>query len=98
MFLARGFVICSNSLPFWGSDDPSRIFVKIGFGFFLEMTHPEALSFISRRVTALESRAEQLGADAVAVRAKIDMVLEALKELQGIQQPGDPTPRRSVEL
>ena len=71
-------------------DDPSRIFVKIRFGFFLEMTLPEALEHISRRVTSLEDSAKTLGQDAVAVRAKIDMVLEALRELQGIQRPAEP--------
>ena len=70
-------------------DDPSRLFVRIGFGFFLEMTLPEALAHIGRRVPALEERAARLGRDAVAVRAKIDMVLEALRELQGLQRPGE---------
>ncbi|KAF0298526.1 Protein UXT [Amphibalanus amphitrite] len=67
-------------------DDPSRIFVRIGFGFYLEMTLSEALEHVARRVSTLEERAKSLGRDAVAVRAKIDMVLEALRELQGIQR------------
>ena len=77
----------SPSSPVAPRDDPSRIFVRIGFGFYLEMTLPEALEHISRRVPTLEERAKSLGRDAVAVRAKIDMVLEALRELQGIQRP-----------
>ena len=54
------------------------------------MTLPEALEHIARRVPTLEERAKGLGKDAVAVRAKIDMVLEALRELQGVQRAGEP--------
>jgi len=70
-------------------DNPSRLFVKIGFGFYLEMTHAETLQYIVRRVASLEARSEALGRDAVAVRAKIDMVLEALRELQGVTRAGE---------
>ncbi|XP_037070830.1 protein UXT homolog isoform X2 [Pollicipes pollicipes] len=70
-------------------DDPSRIFVRIGFGFYLEMTHTEALKFIAQRVEALERQAQLLGQNAVAVRAKIDMVLHALRELHGVSTPVD---------
>lgn len=36
-----------------GSEDSSRIFVAVGFGFFLEMTHDEALRFIDKKTNQL---------------------------------------------
>lgn len=35
------------------SEDPSRIFVAIGYGFFVEMTHEEALQFIEKKTSQL---------------------------------------------
>jgi len=35
------------------SEDSSRIFVAVGFGFFVEMTHDEALRFIDRKTSQL---------------------------------------------
>ncbi|MEQ2201981.1 hypothetical protein XENOCAPTIV_021847, partial [Xenoophorus captivus] len=41
---------CSSLLL---SDDSSRIFVAVGFGFFVEMNLDEALRFIDRKTTQL---------------------------------------------
>lgn len=40
-------------LLFSDSEDPSRIFVAVGYGFFVEMTHDEALRFIDKKTTQL---------------------------------------------
>uniref|UniRef100_A0A3Q2QLF5 Ubiquitously-expressed, prefoldin-like chaperone n=1 Tax=Fundulus heteroclitus TaxID=8078 RepID=A0A3Q2QLF5_FUNHE len=34
-------------------NDSSRVFVAVGFGFFVEMTHDEALRFIDKKTTQL---------------------------------------------
>lgn len=35
------------------SEDSSRIYVAVGFGFFVEMTHAEALKFIEKKTSQL---------------------------------------------
>lgn len=35
------------------SEDSSRIFVAVGYGFFVEMTHAEALRFIDKKTSQL---------------------------------------------
>merc|ERR1719239_2006591 len=40
-------------------DDPSRIMISVGMGFFLEMTLTEALAFVSKKDAALSKQAEQ---------------------------------------
>lgn len=35
------------------SEDSSRIYVAVGFGFFVEMTHDEALRFIEKKTSQL---------------------------------------------
>ncbi|XP_061591682.1 protein UXT [Cololabis saira] len=63
-------------------EDPSRIFVAVGFGFFVEMTHDEALRFIEKKTSQLTAFTEQLTKDSSKIKAHIRMVLEGLRELQ----------------
>lgn len=65
-------------------DDPSRIFVAVGFGFFVEMNHNEALRFIDKKTSQLTAFTEQLTRDSAKIKANIRMVLEGLRELQGL--------------
>lgn len=65
-------------------DDSSRIFVAVGFGFFVEMTHDEALRFIDKKTSQLTAFTEQLTKDSAKIKANIRMVLEGLRELQGL--------------
>ncbi|CAB1427538.1 unnamed protein product [Pleuronectes platessa] len=65
-------------------EDSSRIFVAIGFGFFVEMTHDEALRFIEKKTNQLTAFTEQLTKDSAKIKANIRMVLEGLRELQGL--------------
>jgi len=65
-------------------DDPRRIFVEVGLGFFVELTLEEALKFADKRVKRLEETAEKLTDKACGVKASIKLTLEALRELQGV--------------
>ena len=58
------------------SPDASMIFVSVGYGFFLEMTHDEALSFIEKKVSRINSNIETLTKDAVKIKAHIKLVLQ----------------------
>ncbi|KAK0147060.1 Protein UXT [Merluccius polli] len=68
-------------------EDSSKIFVAVGYGFFVEMSHAEALGFIekkTRQLNALLSFTELLTKDSAKIKANIRMVLEGLRELQGL--------------
>lgn len=65
-------------------EDSSRIFVAVGYGFFVEMTHDEALGFIEKKTSQLTAFTEQLTKDSAKIKANIRMVLEGLRELQGL--------------
>lgn len=62
--------------------DATRIFVFVGFGFFLELTLDEALKFIDKRVKFLTENTDRLTSDIVKVKANIRLVLEGLREIQ----------------
>ncbi|BFZ10528.1 hypothetical protein BsWGS_13567 [Bradybaena similaris] len=64
--------------------DPSMINIAIGYGFFLEMSLPEALTFIDKKTQQLQDRVAQLTTDACKVKGHIRLVLEGLRELQHI--------------
>ncbi|KAM4563953.1 protein UXT [Odontesthes bonariensis] len=69
-------------------EDSSSVFVAVGFGFFVEMTHDEALRFIDRKTSQLTAFTEQLTKDSAKIKAHIRLVLEGLRELQGLtEQP-----------
>ncbi|XP_026188570.1 protein UXT [Mastacembelus armatus] len=65
-------------------DDSSRICVAVGYGFFVEMNHDEALRFIDKKTSQLTAFTEQLTKDSAKIKANIRMVLEGLRELQGL--------------
>ncbi|XP_068605322.1 protein UXT [Brachionichthys hirsutus] len=65
-------------------EDSSRIFVAVGYGFFVEMSHDEALRFIDKKTNQLTAFTEQLTKDSAKIKANIRMVLEGLRELQGL--------------
>ncbi|KAF3861052.1 hypothetical protein F7725_001307 [Dissostichus mawsoni] len=74
-------------------EDSSKIFVAVGFGFFLEMTHDEALRFIEKKTSQLTAFTEQLTKDSAKIKAHIRMVLEGLRELQGLSDEPEDTRR-----
>ncbi|KAF7695686.1 protein UXT [Silurus meridionalis] len=65
--------------------DTSRIFVAVGYGFFLELTLSEALTFIEKKTGQLTEYSDVLSKDAAKIKAHIRMVLEGLRELQGLK-------------
>ncbi|KAM9752910.1 protein UXT isoform 1-T1 [Menidia menidia] len=77
-------------------EDSSRLFVAVGFGFFVEMTQAEALSFIQRKSSQLTEFSEQLTKDSAKIKAHIRMVLEGLRELQGLTELPEDSRRRDV--
>ncbi|XP_018087963.1 protein UXT-like [Xenopus laevis] len=62
--------------------DFSKIFLALGFGFYLELTLPEALKFIERKNKMLTDISNTLSRDAASIKAHIRLVLEGLRELQ----------------
>ncbi|XP_057261235.1 protein UXT, partial [Pezoporus wallicus] len=64
-----------------------RVFVALGYGFYAELTLPEALRHLDRRSRRLEQLSESLTRDGAKIRAHIRLVLEGLRELQGLQDP-----------
>jgi len=56
--------------------DTSKIFVSVGFGFFVEFTLSEALKFIEKKSKFLTTKTTELTADASRIKAHIKLVLE----------------------
>ena len=75
-------------------EDCSRIFVAIGYGFFLEMKLDEAIFFIEKKVKILDDLAQELSQKATDIKANIKFVLEGLKEIQNLEF--NPKPERSL--
>ncbi|XP_078520908.1 protein UXT isoform X1 [Lissotriton helveticus] len=69
--------------------DPSKVFVAIGYGFFAELTLAEALKFIEKKSQLLTKSSEMMTQDAAKIKANIRVVLEGLRELQGLQELPD---------
>ncbi|CAD5115928.1 DgyrCDS4858 [Dimorphilus gyrociliatus] len=65
--------------------DTKKIFISIGFGFFLEMTPEEALKFIDEKCTYLNEQSDLLSKQCISIKARIKLVLEGLRELQNIK-------------
>lgn len=77
-------------------EDSSRIFVAVGYGFFVEMTHDEALRFIDKKTSQLTAFTEQLTKDSAKIKANIRLVLEGLRELQGLTDLQETSSRRDI--
>ncbi len=73
--------------------DTSKIFVLVGFGFFVEMTLNEALTFIDKKEKHLTFKSEELTKNASKVKANIKMVIEGLREIQNIEAESKPEQR-----
>ena len=56
------------------SNDPSKICVAIGFGFFLEMTLSEAITFIDKKSAVLKEKTEPLTNNINRINAHIKLV------------------------
>ena len=65
-------------------EDTSKIFVSIGYGFYLEMQFDEALKFVDKKVKLLNESADELTNKACEIKANIKFVLEGIREMQGL--------------
>ena len=59
--------------------DACKIFVFVGYGFFVEFTLDEALRFIDKRNAFLTEHTDRLTKDAAKVKANIKLVIEVSK-------------------
>ncbi|XP_071657321.1 protein UXT isoform X2 [Patagioenas fasciata] len=71
---------------------PQVLFLSLGCGFLAELTLPEASRHLERREKQLQRPhplrlSESLTRDGAKIRAHIQLVLEGLRELQGLQDP-----------
>ncbi|EPY75678.1 hypothetical protein CB1_001592011 [Camelus ferus] len=57
--------------------DTSRIYVALGYGFFLELTLAEALKFIDRKSSLLTELSDSLTKDSMNIKAHIHLLLES---------------------
>ncbi|BHF57966.1 hypothetical protein SprV_0100091500 [Sparganum proliferum] len=60
------------------------LYVDIGLGFYLEMTHKEALAYIKERTELLNDRAELFRKKSFEIKARIKVCLEGLREVQSL--------------
>ncbi|XP_023229563.1 protein UXT-like isoform X1 [Centruroides sculpturatus] len=75
--------------------DCKKIFLHIGFGFYLEYTLDEAIRFINKKVKQLNKELEELSKNSAKVKAHIKLVLEGLRELQNLEAQTE-KPRREI--
>jgi prefoldin subunit 5 len=66
------------------SNDTSRLLVSIGFGFFVELTHDETLTFVDKRIRLLQHRHNLLNDKANRIRAQITFALQTIAQLQNL--------------
>ncbi|XP_050032145.1 protein UXT [Dermacentor andersoni] len=76
--------------------DVSKIFVQVGMGFFVELTHEETLWFVGRREALLEAELQRVSKESANIKAHIQMVLQGLREIQGLPANPDQPKRRDV--
>mmetsp|Transcript_51535 Transcript_51535/g.129299 ORF Transcript_51535/g.129299 Transcript_51535/m.129299 type:complete len:136 (-) Transcript_51535:1104-1511(-) len=48
--------------------DASRVFVNVGLGFHVELTHEEALNFCSKKIESLNRRKDYLAENALSIK------------------------------
>ena len=77
--------------------DPTKIFVSVGLGFFVELTLDEALEFISKKDGELGKEADKLTSDCAKLKANIKLVIGGLQELQHIRSEGPRKPQRDIQ-
>uniref|UniRef100_G3MS08 Uncharacterized protein n=1 Tax=Amblyomma maculatum TaxID=34609 RepID=G3MS08_AMBMU len=76
--------------------DVSKIFVQVGMGFYVEFTHDEALWFVGRREAMLEEHLQRVSKESADIKAHIQMVLQGLRELQGLPAEPDRPKQRQI--
>ncbi|CAF3301982.1 unnamed protein product [Rotaria socialis] len=64
----------------------NRIFISIGFGLFCELTYDEGKAYIDKKLPYLHEQEGELSKKIAHIKANIKLVLEALKEIQTIEE------------
>nr|CAG4636720.1 EOG090X0MWD [Eubosmina coregoni]SVE70223.1 EOG090X0MWD [Eubosmina coregoni] len=64
--------------------DVSKVFVSVGFGFNLELTHAETFTFIEKKVELLNQRVKALEEEAIQINTDIKLMLGTLAQLQNL--------------
>ncbi|CAL8106557.1 unnamed protein product [Orchesella dallaii] len=64
--------------------DVDTIIVDVGCGIWLPMNRAEAIKFISEKLKLLNAQAAALTQQELQIKAKINIVLQGIRELQGI--------------
>ncbi len=68
--------------------DPTRLFLEVGLGFFVELSLDEALKVAEKKTKVLEEETARLTSDVCKVKANIKLTLEGLRELQKLGVEG----------
>ena len=76
--------------------DASRVMVCIGLGLYVEFTREEAKTFIAKKVDHLNTKSKQLTEQGTEINARIQLVLEGLRELQFADDTPPEPPRRTM--
>lgn len=63
----------------------NRIFISVGFGLFCELTYDEARTFIEKKLPSLHEQEADLSKKIALIKGNIKLVLQALKEIQSIE-------------
>lgn len=66
-------------------EDCSRIYVLVGYGYYLEMTLGEAETFIEKKIATLQGKCQMFLRDSAKIKAHIRLVMEALREIQNLK-------------
>ena len=72
---------CQTVIP-----DCSRVFVMVGFGYYVEMTLHEAEIFIDKKIKILNQKSQRCSKDSEKIKAHIKLVMAGLRELQSLNQ------------
>ncbi|CAF5053396.1 unnamed protein product, partial [Rotaria magnacalcarata] len=59
--------------------------ISIGFGLFCELTYDEGKAYIDKKLPYLHEQEVELSKKIAHIKANIKLVLEALKEIQTIE-------------
>lgn len=77
---------CQTVIP-----DCSRIYLLVGYGYFVEMTLEEASAFIDKKLKLLNNKSQTFSKDSAKIKAHIRLVMEGLREIQhfNFSNPGE---------
>lgn len=66
--------------------DLDKIIVDVGCGIWLPMNRIETLKFVSHKLKLLNAQAAAFTQQELQIKAKINIVLQGIRELQGVSQ------------